>query len=226
MLGSNPHVVGQYIQDTREKARQQGRNPEDLLFLAYVKVITGDTEAAARRKYDEFFEQISYDGGLALLSGWTGIDFGQFAPEQPLEYIETNAIRTIVHGFTEADPSRKWTLRDLAKYVGIGGAGPVLVGTPEQLADIFQEWVQAGVDGFNLAYAITPDTFADFIEGVVPVLQRRGLMQKDYQEGTLREKLFGRGRARLSEPHPAAQYRRSGADTVNVRALNAATIRS
>jgi len=220
VLGSNPQVVGQYIQDTREQARQQGRNPEDLIFLAYVKVITGDTEAAARRKYDEFFEQISYDGGLALLSGWTGIDFGQFEPDQPLEYIETNAIRTIVHGFTEADPSRTWTLRDLAKYVGIGGAGPVLVGTPEQLADTFQEWVRAGVDGFNLAYAITPGTFADFVEGVVPVLQQRGLMQTDYQEGTLREKLFGRGRARLHDPHPAAQYRWSWADTVNGHAPN------
>jgi alkanesulfonate monooxygenase SsuD/methylene tetrahydromethanopterin reductase-like flavin-dependent oxidoreductase (luciferase family) len=215
VLGANPQVVGQYIRDTREKARQQGRNPDDLLFLAYVKVITGDTEAAARRKYEEFFEQISYDGGLALLSGWTGIDFGQFAPEQPLEYIETNAIRTIVHGFTEADPSRKWTMRDLAKYVGIGGAGPVLVGTPEQLAETFQEWVQAGVDGFNLAYAITPATFVDFIEGVVPVLQRRGLMQTEYQEGTLREKLFGSGQARLRAPHPAAQYRRAGANAAD-----------
>jgi len=218
VLGANPQVVGQYIQDTREKAQQQGRNPEDIIFLAYVKAITGDTEAAARRKYDEFFEQISYDGGLALLSGWTGIDFGQFAPDQPLEYIETNAIRTIVHGFTEADPSRKWTLRDLAKYVGIGGAGPVLVGTPEQLADTFQEWVQAGVDGFNLAYAITPGTFVDFVEGVVPVLQQRGLMQTGYQEGTLREKLFGNGRARLRDPHPAAQHRRAWATTVNVGA--------
>ena len=214
VIGANPQVVGQYVQDTREKARLQGRRPEDLVFLAYVKVITGDTEAAARRKYDEFFEQISYDGGLALLSGWTGIDFGQFTPEQPLEYIETNAIRTLVHGFTEADPSRKWTLRDLAKYVGIGGAGPVLVGTPEQIADSFQEWIDAGVDGFNLAYAVTPGSFIDFIDGVVPVLQKRGVMQKDYQEGTLREKLFGRGRARVQSPHPAAAYRRPATDVI------------
>jgi FMN-dependent oxidoreductase (nitrilotriacetate monooxygenase family) len=217
VIGPTPHVVSQYIHDTREKARQQGRKPEDILFLAYLKVITGDTEAAARRKYDEFFEQISYDGGLALLSGWTGIDFGQFAPDQPLEYIETNAIRTLVHGFTAADTSRKWTLRDLAKYVGIGGGGPVIVGTPEQLADTFQEWVQAGVDGFNLAYAITPRTFEDFVEGVVPVLQRRGLMQMDYQDGTLREKLFGRGHARSCAPHPAAQYQRTWADTIHGR---------
>jgi FMN-dependent oxidoreductase (nitrilotriacetate monooxygenase family) len=207
VLGPNHRVVGKYVQDTRDRALRLGRNPEDLLFFAYVKVITGGTDTEARRKYNEFFEQINYDGGLALLSGWTGIDFGQFEPDQPLEYIETNAIRTIVHGFTEADPTRKWTLRDLAKYVGIGGAGPVLVGTPEQIADTFEQWVEAGVDGFNLAYAITPGTFADFIDGVVPVLQKRGLMQKEYQEGTLREKLYGKGRARLGEDHPAATYR-------------------
>ena len=206
------------MQDTREKVRLQGRNPEDLIFLAYVKVITGDTETAAQQKYEEFFEQISYDGGLALLSGWTGIDFGQFTPEQPLEYIETNAIRTLVHGFTEADPSRKWTLRDLAKYVGIGGAGPVLVGTPEHIADSFQDWIDAGVDGFNLAYAITPGSFIDFIDGVVPVLQKRGVMQKDYQEGTLREKLFGRGQARVQSSHPAAAYRRSSTGAAHVPA--------
>jgi len=216
VLGPNPQVAGQYIQDTRARAQQQGRNPEDILFFAYVKVITGDTEAAARRKYDEFFEQINYDGGLALLSGWSGLDFGKFDPDQPLEYIETNAVRTLVHAFTEADPNRKWTIRDLARFVGIGGAGPVLVGAPEQIADSLQEWVQAGVDGFNLAYTITPGSFADFIEGVVPVLQRRGLMQTDYAEGTLREKLFGRGHARLRAPHPAVHSRQSWGAPVTV----------
>lgn len=218
--GPNPQIVGQYIRNTREKARQQGRNPEDMLFFMYVKAITGDGEAAARRKYDEFFEQVSYDGGLALLSGWAGIDFSQFEPDQPLEYIETNAVRTLMHAFSQADPSRKWTVRDLAKFVGIGGGGPVLVGTPEQLADAFREWIAAGVDGFNLAYAITPGSFADFVDGVVPVLQRRGLMQREYQEGTLREKFFGRGQARLREPHPAVQYRRSGENPVNVSDAN------
>ena len=84
-----------------------------------------------------------------------------------------------------------------------------VVGAPAQLVDGFLEWVRVGVDGFNIAYAITPGTFADFVEGVVPVLQQRGLMQADYQEGTLREKLFGRGQARLLDRHPAAQYRRT-----------------
>jgi alkanesulfonate monooxygenase SsuD/methylene tetrahydromethanopterin reductase-like flavin-dependent oxidoreductase (luciferase family) len=211
-------VVGQIIRETRAKARELGRNPEEILFFMYLKVITGDTEAAARRKYDEFFEQVSYDGALALLSGWAGIDFGQFDPDQPLQYIETNAVRTLMHAFAKADQSRKWTVRDLAKFVGIGGGGPVLVGAPEQIVDSFQEWIQAGVDGFNLAYAITPGTYVDFVDGVVPVLQKRGLMQTEYQEGTLREKLLGRGYARLREPHPAARYRQARADSLNVPA--------
>jgi hypothetical protein len=146
---------------------------------------------------------------MALLSGWSGIDFGQYAPDQRLEYIETNAVRTLVHGFTEADPTRTWTLRDLAKYVGIGGAGPVIVGAPEQVADELEKWIAVGVDGFNLAYAVTPGSFVDFVDGVIPVLQRRGLVQTDYAPGTLRQKLYGQKHARLIDRHPASKYRRA-----------------
>jgi alkanesulfonate monooxygenase SsuD/methylene tetrahydromethanopterin reductase-like flavin-dependent oxidoreductase (luciferase family) len=143
-----------------------------------------------------------------LLGGWTGVDFSRFDADQPVEYIETNAIRSILQGFTQAGASRRWTIRDVAKAVGIGGGGPVLVGAPEQIADDLMQWVRAGADGFNIAYMVTPGTFKDFIDGVVPVLQRRGLMQTDYAEGTFREKLFGRGRARLLDRHPAARYHR------------------
>lgn len=207
-LGPNPNVVGQYVRDIRDKARARGRDPHSLKIMAFVKVITAATEADARRKLEEYSEYINYDGALALLSGWTGIDFGQYAPDQRLEYIETNAIRTIVHGFTEADPNRHWTMRDLATYVGIGGAGPVLVGAYEQIADMLAGWLDAGVDGFNLAYGITPGSFEDFIDGVVPILQARGLMQTEYAEGTFREKLNGRGHARLADDHPAVRHRR------------------
>src|SRR5690242_7802270 len=193
VTGPTPEVVGECIRDTRERARKEGRDPEDLLFFMFLKVITGGTEAEARRKYDDFLEYVDYEGGLALLGGWTGVDFSRFDPDQPVEYIETNAIRSLLQGFTQSGSSRKWTVRDVAKAVGIGGGGPVVVGAPEQVVDDLMQWVRAGADGFNLAYMITPGTFKDFIEGVVPVLQRRGLMQTEYGEGTYREKLFGKG---------------------------------
>jgi hypothetical protein len=117
-------------------------------------------------------------------------------------------MRSSLASFTSDDPNRVWTVKELAEHVAIGGRGPLFVGSPEQIADTLMEWVEAtDVDGFNLAYALTPESFEDFVELIVPELQRRGVYKRDYRPGTLREKLFGPGRARLAPPHPAARYR-------------------
>lgn len=69
MTGPTPHVVGQLVKETRACATQYDGNPEERLFFMYLKVITGATETDARRKYNEFLEQVNCDGALALLSG-------------------------------------------------------------------------------------------------------------------------------------------------------------
>jgi len=116
-------------------------------------------------------------------------------------------MRSALESFTSADPNRVWTVRELAEHVAIGGRGPLLVGSPEQIAEAMISWVEAtGIDGFNLAYAVTPESFEDFVELVVPELQRRDVYKRDYRRGTLREKLFDAG-PRLMPPHPAAGYR-------------------
>jgi hypothetical protein len=79
---------------------------------------------------------------------------------------------------------------------------------PAKLAEELIAWVEeTDVDGFNIAYAVTPESFADFVDLVVPELQRRGRYKLDYAPGTLREKLYGPGRARLGRDHPAARIR-------------------
>ena len=208
VIGANGQIAGNYVKSVREQMVKRGRKPEDVLGFAYMKVITGGSEEEALRLRDEYLEQIDYDGAMALMGGWAGVDLCALDPDQPVEYIATNAVRTMLHSFTQADPSREWTVRDIVQYIGLGGAGPVLVGAPEQIADRLEEWIDAGVDGFNLSYATLPGSFEDFIHGVVPVLQKRGRMQSEYAEGTLREKLFpGRG-PRIAAPHPAATCRR------------------
>jgi len=88
--------------------------------------------------------------------------------------------------------------------------GPLVVGGGDTVADTLQDWVDdTDVDGFNLAYAITPGSFADFIEHVVPVLTARGAYQRSYTPGTLRHKLLGRG-DRLPDAHRGASYRVGG----------------
>lgn len=205
----NKESVATYVKDLRSQATIQGRDSSKVLVFALVTVITGRTEEEAWAKYEELASYSSIEGALTLLSGWTGIDFSQYDLDQEIKYIETNAIQSAVEVLTKSSPDKKWTVRELAQFAGIGGMGPVFVGSPEQIADTFEEWIQdTDLDGFNLAYAITPGTFQDFAELVSPELQRRGLLKTEYEEGTYREKMFGKGQARLPEQHPAAAYRK------------------
>ena len=84
-------------------------------------------------------------------------------------------------------------------------AGAWLVGSAEQVADELQRRFENGLDGFNLTYTVTPGTFIDFVEGVAPILQERGLAQSEYSGGSLRQKLFGTDK--LPTSHPAAMFR-------------------
>lgn len=200
-------VLKKYVANVREAAARAGRNPRDILTFNLQTVILGETDAQAKRKFDEYRRHVSLEGALTLISGWTGLDFAQFQPDEVLRHRYTDAVQSAVATFTTIDPAREWTVREMAEWVGIGGFGPVFVGSPQTVADLLQEWVEdTDVDGFNLAYAVTPETFEDAVNLLVPELQKRGVFKTAYREGTLREKLFGKG-PRLAAPHPGAQYR-------------------
>lgn len=205
--GPTPQVLAPVVADIRRRATSYGREPREILIFALMTVITGQSEEAAQEKLAEYRKHMNHEGALALFSGWTGIDFSKYALDDPIRYLESNAAQSAVEAFTIADPSKVWTVREIAEYVGIGGPGPVVVGSPTRVADTLESWVaQTDIDGFNLAYAVTPETFTDFVELVVPELQRRGVYKTEYRKGTLREKLFGAGRSRLSGSHPAMAY--------------------
>ncbi|GIN97159.1 N5,N10-methylene tetrahydromethanopterin reductase [Siminovitchia terrae] len=203
--------IASYVKNLRELAEKEGRDPQCVKIFALMTPIVGRTEEEAWSKYEELTKYISYDGALALVGGWTGLDFSGYHPDDEIEYIETNAIKSWLKMLTASRPDKKWTVRELANFVGVGGMGPVAVGTPEQIADTLEEWVEeTDIDGFNLAYAQAPGTFEDFVELVSPELQKRRVLKKEYTEGTFREKLFGKGKARLPEEHSGAGYRRAG----------------
>jgi long-chain alkane monooxygenase len=203
-------VLRRAVAGIRESVAAASRDPRGTLVFNLQTVIVDETDAKAKAKYDDYRQYASFDGALVLGSGWMGIDFGRYAPEEPLRHIETNAVQSSVEAFSSADPSKVWTVRELAEWIGIGGLGPVFVGGPSTVADLMEEWVEeTDVDGFNLAYAVTPETFEDVVTYLVPELQRRGIYKTDYGPGTLREKLFGAG-PRLPDSHPAARYRRLG----------------
>jgi len=212
MSAPSKQVIAPLVADIRARAARRGRDPRDILVFTLITVIPGATEAEAKAKLADYRRHISHEGALALLSGWTGIDFSRYALDDELRYIKNDAMNSAIEALTVADPGKVWTVREIAEHVGIGGRGPLLVGSPAQIADALESWMAAtDVDGFNLAYAVTPESFADFVDLVVPELQRRGIYKRDYRAGTLREKLQGSGRSRLAASHPGAAFRQRAA---------------
>jgi alkanesulfonate monooxygenase SsuD/methylene tetrahydromethanopterin reductase-like flavin-dependent oxidoreductase (luciferase family) len=169
--------------------------------------VTGATAQEAHAKHADYKTYADVEGALALLSGWTGVDFSRLDRDAIIAHVENDAGRTALENITRADPSRRWTVREAAEHVALGGIGPVFVGDASAVADQLEAFAETtDIDGFNLAFAVRPETMVDVVDHVVPELQRRGCYQTAYAEGALRHKLFASG-PKLSAPHPGAIYR-------------------
>jgi FMN-dependent oxidoreductase (nitrilotriacetate monooxygenase family) len=209
--GIRPELTQRTTRLLRETAEEAGRPGDSVKIVTLVTVVVADSDAAAEQLYREYLDYASMEGAAALYAGWSGLDLSRFDPDEALRYVDTDAVRSALSIFTVADPDRGWTPVDIAQYVAIGGIGPVIVGSASTVADELERWVDVGgVDGFNLAYVITPGSFEEFVELVVPELRRRGRVWDAYPEGqTLRGRLNGTGSPVVPEWHPAHAHRGS-----------------
>jgi FMN-dependent oxidoreductase (nitrilotriacetate monooxygenase family) len=217
-----------FVDEIRQTAAALGRDPRSIKIFTEITAVVAETDSEARAKYEDYLKWTDYEGALAFYAGVTGIDLSQLDPHEPLQYVDTDSARFALDIFSRADPNREWTPDDVARFVGIGAMGPVLVGSPQTIADELERWVdEADITGFNLAYAVTPGTFSDFADLVVPELQRRGRYWHDYDEGTtLREKIYGPGHKRVRDDHPAAVYRRGLQEKARARDAGVALVGS
>ncbi|MFR9731767.1 LLM class flavin-dependent oxidoreductase [Saccharopolyspora sp. MS10] len=204
-----PELSRRAVDRARLAAAEAGRDPRDVQVLALMTVVVAPTDAEAQEKYEAHLRSVSYEGALARFAGWTGVDLSGCDPDLPLRHVETEGVRSIVDMFSRADPTRTWTPRQIASYLGVGGTGATVVGSPSTVAAELRRWRDvADVDGFNLSYAAKPAGWTEFIELALPELRRQGLAREDYDRDarTLRERLTGGGR--LTPPgHPATAVR-------------------
>ncbi len=199
------------VEKFRQAAVDAGRDAHDVKIIVLLTVIVAPTDEEAHEKHERYLANVTVEGALARFSGWSGIDMSTYDPDVPLQSVQTKGTQSVIDMFSKADPDREWTPRDIANFMGIGGTGSTIVGSPETVARELKRWRdEAGVDGINLSYTTKPGGWEEFIDLALPELRREGLIAapEDTEEPlTLREKFYGPG-ARLTRPgHPATAYR-------------------
>ncbi|RID81490.1 FMN-dependent monooxygenase [Peribacillus asahii] len=199
----DPENACKLIEDTRRLAIQNGREGHDIKFYQGLSFVIGETEEEARRKEIELDKNIDLDSILAHIGGGIGIDLGNLSLDTLIENVETEGVRSTLDWVQQSTPGRTPTVADFAR---LRDKSTRIVGTPETIADQLEIWSEAGVDGINVINATIPGSYEEFIDQVMPVLRKRGLVRNKHGEpGTFRHTLFGTDR--LSERHPAARYR-------------------
>jgi FMN-dependent oxidoreductase (nitrilotriacetate monooxygenase family) len=187
-----------FYKDLKSRLARYGRSEDDLKILPGICPVIGSTEAEAHALERELTDLQVPEYGLAQLSGMlatdlTGLPLDGPLPELPEEQ-DINGNKSRFALVAELARRDGLTLRELIARLGGGRGHRVFAGTPEQIADQLQEWfTQGAADGFNIMPPHLPGGLDDFVDQVVPILQRRGLFRTEYTGRTLREH-YGLGR--------------------------------
>jgi alkanesulfonate monooxygenase len=179
-----------FYADVKDRMESVGRSRDHMKILPGALVVVGDSEAEAREKRALLDSLVHYDSGVASLSIALGQDASAFDPDGPLPPIpETNAGKSGRDRVIKLARDEGLTVRQLAGRYG-GHAGLAMVGTVHSIADEMETWLmESGSDGFNVMFPYLPAGLDDFVDKVVPELQRRGLFRTEYEGVTLRENL-------------------------------------
>ncbi|MBV9251943.1 MAG: LLM class flavin-dependent oxidoreductase [Acetobacteraceae bacterium] len=188
--GGNLPDAQRFYADVKDRTDRAGRSPEHLKVLPGALVVVGKTAAEAREKKELLDSLVHSDSGLASLSIALGVDASKFDLDGPLPEIpETNQSKSGRQRMIERARRDKLTVRQLAQIAGAYG-GLAMVGTPSMIADEMETWLYSDAcDGFNIMFPYVPGGLDDFVDQVVPELQRRELFRREYEGTTFRENL-------------------------------------
>jgi FMN-dependent oxidoreductase (nitrilotriacetate monooxygenase family) len=176
----------------KQRTIKYGRAPDDIAILPGVMPIIDETNEKAKEQLDQLQSWLTPTNALSLVSQRIGYDISGYPLDGPIpDFPEpTERGRAFSSTLLEMARREKMTLRDLYNVTAAARGHWVIYGTPQRIADIFEEWFTAELaDGFIIMPAYFPGAFEDFVELVVPELQRRDLFRKNYLGSTLRDHL-------------------------------------
>ncbi len=182
-----------FYRDVKGRMAKYGRRPEQLLVLPGISPVIGRTEEEAQAKWAELQALIHPSVGINTLAQvWPEAELKTWDLDAPPPYYPEppKGVNSRAHVVIELARREKYTLRQLYQYLAGARGHWVVVGTPQTIADRMQEWFENGAaDGFNVMPPVLPESLDEFVDGVVPELQKRGLFRTAYEGTTLRENL-------------------------------------
>lgn len=181
-----------FYNDVKSRCDRYGRSPDEIKIMPGALLFVGRTEADARAKYEHLQSLIPLPVAMQRLSlNLGGVDLTTFDLDKPLPDIPVNTARvSAVESYVTISQREGLTLRQMAMRAAAAKHHWTLIGSVEQVADQLEEWfVEGAADGFNILASDVPGALTDFVEKVVPELQRRGLFRIEYEGKTLRENL-------------------------------------
>ena len=180
-----------FYADVKGRAARAGRNPDHIKILPGAFTIVGDSADEAKEKRARLDSLVNHDSGIAAVSIALGTDARAFDPDAPLpdDIPDTDASKSGRERAMALAKREGLTVRQLAGRLG-GYGGLAMMGTPKMIADQMEEWLMTeACDGFNVMFPYLPGGLDDFVDKVVPELQRRGIFRTEYEGRTLRENL-------------------------------------
>lgn len=182
-----------FYSDVKGRLSRYGRSPEDLLISPGIFPVLGGTEAEAKANYDYLQSLIHPSIAWNILERhYKGVDLTGYSLDDPAPPLprDTELNKSRLRLVTDLVERNNLTLREFYLAVATARGHRTVVGTPEQIADAIQTWFEQGAaDAFNIMPPILPTGLTDFVDQVVPILQKRGLFRTEYEGRTLRDNL-------------------------------------
>jgi len=200
---SNPQEAKRGYDDLKGRMAKYGRHPDQMKILAGLPVVIGSTQQEAEDKYQALQEMIHPDVGRFRLGTDLEADLSDLPLDEPIPESRlpksANLHKAFFDGIMKIIREENPTLRQL--YLRYERGRKTIKGTPKHIADVMEEWIAMGAtDGFMMQFSTLPDGLDDFVNHVVPELQRRGMFRTRYAGRTLRDHL---GLVRPANAHAA-----------------------
>ena len=185
-----PELMKRFTDDAKSELATYERAPGDCKVMAAVMPFVGTSRSEAEEKRDMHNALVSPLVGLSTLSSHANHDFAQYDMTAPLEEIKSRGTEGMLAAITRIAKEQQSTLADVGMIYGRSVMVPQIAGTAQDVADwLHDAYERKAADGFVISPAFVPDTFDDFVDGVVPLLQERGVFRRDYESASLRQNL-------------------------------------